>query len=127
MADQDVTSGFPNETTLADRYEAGVERAEVRAPWFERVSAFLRHKYRLPEGWQGFKFEAIEPLRKSPGVLVTGAVTPPKRRGKHAGQPNWRAKDKATQKTLLLLNAEFEAWDQPHLYAALPTPEPSHD
>jgi hypothetical protein len=86
------------------------------------VSAFLRHKYSLPAGWLGYKFQAIEPLRRSPGILVTGAVTPPKQRGKYAGKPNWRAKDKATVQTLLLLNAEFEAWDQPHLYAPFTSP-----
>lgn len=111
-----------DETTLADRYGAGVEKAGVRAPWFERVSAFLRHKYDLPQDWHGFKFESLEPLSKSPGLLVTGAVTPPLTRGKHAGRPNWRARDKATDKTLLVLNTEFEAWDQP-----LPTPGGSDD
>lgn len=42
MADQGVTGGFPNENTLTDRYEAGVEKAGVRAephahPWHTLV------------------------------------------------------------------------------------------
>lgn len=93
------------------------ETLAARPPFLDRVGIFVRQRYGLASDWRPYIFEVIEPLgNDSPGLMVTGAVTPLTTRGKRAGKPNWRAKDKATIKTLLVLYSEFEPWDD------IPTP-----
>jgi hypothetical protein len=74
-------------------------------PYFTSIDTFLRKKYKLPAEWRGFRWAVLDPLEASPGLHVTGAVAPPKTRGRWKGEPNWRRMDKSTVQSFCVMNA----------------------
>jgi hypothetical protein len=69
----------------------------------------------MPEGWAWFKWEATGPFDKNApkaakGHLIVGAVAPKKTRGKYAGAPNWKARDKATECTLSISATDLDGF-----------------
>lgn len=67
----------------------------------------------MPPEWDSYEFEAIGAMPGHPPKLirVAGAVAPPKVSGKNKGEPNWRKRDPATDKTAYFSPAEHEAWE----------------
>ncbi|MGE8129034.1 hypothetical protein ACQKQD_18835 [Methylobacterium sp. NPDC080182] len=51
----------------------------------------------LPEGWTGVIFTTVGHPSNSQGVMVRGAVCPPKTRGPDKGGPAWARRDRATE------------------------------
>lgn len=51
----------------------------------------------LPEGWVGMVFKCVGHPANCQGVMVRGAVCPPKTRGPDKGEPNWAKRDRKTE------------------------------
>lgn len=72
----------------------------------------------MPPEWNGYAFEAIghtidkktKTLSGAKLLKVSGAVAPPLTKGDYKGDPNWKKKDKATDKTACFTPEEHEQW-----------------
>ena len=62
--------------------------------------------------WEAFEYEAIrsDGAREITMMRVRGAVAPLITRGSRKGQRNWRARDKATERTAYFTPAEHREW-----------------
>ena len=66
-----------------------------------------REKAGQPPEWAIYKWEAIP---EANGSMLTGAVAPPLKSGKHKGKPNWKKFDKSTERRVFITTAEHDAY-----------------
>jgi hypothetical protein len=63
---------------------------------------------KLPEGWRGNLFDVVGNHPHTQGVMVTGAVSPPRLAGPRKGTPNWPKRDRKTERKVFI---SHEAYD----------------
>jgi len=61
----------------------------------------------LPENWVGVIFTQVGHPANSQGVMVRGAVCPPKTRGPDKGEPCWARRDRATECEVFVSHEAF--------------------
>jgi hypothetical protein len=67
--------------------------------YLDFAEAMLRRRHGLPEDFRFFKFEAVgETGEDYSGTMLTGVICPLVATGPRKGRPNWKAKDKTTQR-----------------------------
>lgn len=74
-------------------------------------SLHCREKYSLPDNWQWFRIEAMPsggPYKFN--LLVGNVVTETYKRGPRKGLPNWGKRNKAEDKTLVLMLDDHQRW-----------------
>ena len=77
------------------------------------LSSGLRKKFNLPDGWRWYAAEVVRAESRrvrsdDDWVKITGAVAPPKLRGKSKGQPNWRKMDRTTKRDVFVQIGEYD-------------------
>jgi hypothetical protein len=64
----------------------------------------------VPEGWRWYSLNAVGESRTQGGVLITGAVcTETITRGLRKGEPNWKKRDRATERELFATFSQLDA------------------
>lgn len=84
----------------------GVE-AETRPE--DLYSLYLRETHGLPDGWRWWEGSSSTDEVPEGFVRFRGAVAPLNER---TGEPNWRKKDKETERTFFVKRDDFEAWSK---------------
>ena len=76
------------------------------------MTEHARELLKAPPEWDVYKWEAIGGSRDTPTKLLRldGAVAPAKTRGKYKGRPDWKAADKATERTAYFTPQEHAEW-----------------
>jgi hypothetical protein len=99
------------ETLFAD------EEKTVR-PSVDFFNLYATRKAGMPDGWRWFSSEVLnyQAAREHQSYLLRGAVVPNITKGKHAGQPAWKGRDKNQDSSFAVsvpaLNAFYEEWEQ---------------
>jgi hypothetical protein len=96
---------------------APASEAAAAAPSVERFDwyqAFAEKHRSVPPGWRWFRVQTLnhQAPRDQQTVLMEGGVAPKKTRGKYAGRPDWKARDKSLDRTLALTFAELEQFQR---------------
>jgi hypothetical protein len=74
------------------------------------IEIHARERLDAPPGWQAFFFSRMPPNGPTLYFEVRGAVVPLLTRGKRKGQPDWKARDRSTERTAYIPVAEHDAW-----------------
>lgn len=84
---------------------------EGRFDWYQ---AFAEARRNVPPGWRWYKLQVIDHQapRDQQTVLAAGGVAPAITRGKYAGRPNWRTRDKSLDRTVAFRFAEIEQFQR---------------
>lgn len=78
-----------------------------------------RELLKMPQAWEAYSFEvmpeefhmhSLAALPPGSVICITGAVMPLITRGEHEGHPNWRKRDRSTDRKAYFTFAEHEAW-----------------
>jgi hypothetical protein len=65
----------------------------------------------IPEGWIGFRWSRLPEEVPEGFVKVTGAVTPNVyKSGPRKGSPNFKTRDKSTERILFIKPEDVDAW-----------------
>jgi hypothetical protein len=72
------------------------------------IEILAREKSGQGPGWHVFQWENLGELK---ACRLTGVVAPPLKSGKNKGEPNWKKKDKATERTVYVTDAERDAYE----------------
>ncbi|MHA6731788.1 hypothetical protein [Devosia sp. A369] len=75
---------------------------EVKArPWVDWFNLYAIQKAGMPEGWRWFSSELLnyQAPRSAQSYLLCGAVVPNITKGKHAGHPAWKGRDKTKDRS----------------------------
>ena len=91
--------------------------ALAAAPEIERFDwyqAFAEHRRSVPPGWRWYKIETLnyQAPRAQQTVKVDGGVAPLKTRGKRAGCPDWKARDKSLDRSIAFTWAEIDQFQR---------------
>ena len=80
----------------------------MQADYIDLIEEHARELVKAPPEWRVFCYEKVG---ESFGVIrVTGAVAPLFTSGKNAGKPNWRRRDKTTERIACFTRVEHYAW-----------------
>lgn len=75
------------------------------------IEIHAREKAGMPDTWRSWLWERVGPPEAPyPFIRLTGAVVPLLTRGPRKGKPNWRRKDKATERVVTITPDEHDAW-----------------
>ena len=70
-----------------------------------------RERAGMPVGWRWFRFESRPPEGPAQILILTGCMEPqPITRGKYKGTPNWKKRDRTTERTVYITPAERDEW-----------------
>jgi hypothetical protein len=74
---------------------------------FDLYTHCAREAVGLPKGWVGVVFSTVGHPANSQGVMVRGAVCPPKTRGPDKGEPCWAKRDRSTEREVFVSKEAF--------------------
>lgn len=75
------------------------------------LMAHARERYRLPDEWQWYRLERLGAHPDYIGTLITGAVCAAVfTRGARKGTPNWSRRDRTTEASIPILDADHKEW-----------------
>lgn len=72
-----------------------------------------RERAGMPDTWRIFRWECFPKTFRPEDVIyieLSGAVVPPKLAGKYKGQPNWRRRDRSTERTIVITIPDANKW-----------------
>lgn len=90
------------------------QKPDLRVDFF---NLYAVQKASMPEGWRWFSSELLnyQAPRSQQSFLLCGAVVPNIEKGKHAGQPKWKGRDKNKDRSFAVsipaLEAFYEEWE----------------
>jgi hypothetical protein len=75
-------------------------------PVYDLCNQYLRQTFKLPEGWRAYEWSCAPEDAPQGHTRYVGAVCP----NKADGHANWKKKDKATIRTVFMVQADFTRW-----------------
>lgn len=101
--------------TLFPLDDAAASQAE--RPRIDFFNLYAVQKAGMPVGWRWFSSEVLnyQAARKYQSFLLCGAVVPNIEKGKYAGQPKWKGRDKNNDRSFSVsvpaLEAFYREWE----------------
>lgn len=89
------------------------DEAKVR-PSVDFFNLYAVRKAAMPDGWRWFSSELLNyrAPRAAQSFLLSGAVVPNIEKGKYAGQPKWKGRDKTQDRSFAVSIPALEAFKE---------------